>query len=457
MSGIIRRRNFDPESIHYVQMKIKIFLISFIAIALTSLSAQEKQVQWDLTNCIDYALKNNIQVQKSKITLEQSAVATKLAKAQLFPNLSASVNQNFSNSPLLVGGGTANSYTGTYGISSSLLLFDGGKTQTNIRQQKLLEQVDQYNVLNSQKSIQFSILQAYLQILYAAESVNIDSTTVQVSNFQFERGESMLKAGSISKVDLAKLESQFSSDKYQLVVAQNTLETRKLALKQLLELTVKDELNISIPALNDVDILKPLPALQHIYETSLNVMPQLKSSRLNLEVAGLETEKAKAGYLPKLSLNASVGTSHSSLSSYNLGQQLQDRFNEGVGLTVSIPIFTNRSTKSAVETSRLSEKTSRLDLQDAEKSLLTEVESSYQDALSAQSQYIAAEEKVKALQISYSLIEQQFNLGMKNTLELLTEKNNLLSAQQSLLQAKYLSIMNVQMLNLYQDLPLEIK
>jgi outer membrane protein len=438
-------------------MKIKICLIGFIVIMLTNLSAQEKPVQWDLTNCIDYALKNNIQVQKSKITLEQSEVATKLAKAQLFPNLSASVNQNFSNSPLLVGGGTANSYTGTYGISSSLLLFDGGKTLTNIRQQKLLEQIDQYNVQNSQKSIQFSILQAYLQILYAAESVNIDSTTVQVSKFQFERGEGMLKAGSISKVDLAKLESQFSSDKYQLVVAKNTLETRKLTLKQLLELTVTDELNISIPTLNEVNILKPLPALQHIYETSLNVMPQLKSSKLNLEVAGLETEKAKAGYLPKLSLNASVGTSHSSLSSYNLGQQLQDRFNEGIGLTVSIPIFTNRSTKSAVETSRLAEKTSRLNLQDAQKTLLTEVESSYQDALSAQSQYISAEEKVKALQISYSLIEQQFNLGMKNTLELLTEKNNLLSAQQSLLQAKYLSIMNVQMLNLYQDLPLEIK
>ena len=50
-----------------------------------------------------------------------------------------------------------------------------------------------------------------------------------------------------------------------------------------------------------------------------------------------------------------------------------------------------------------------------------------------------------------------FNLGLKNTLDLLTEKNNLLVAKQSMLQAKYLSIMNVQMLNLYQDLPLEIK
>lgn len=453
----MHQRNFDPESTHYVQMKIQVFLISFLVMIFTNLSAQEKPVQWDLTNCIDYALKNNIQIQKSKITLEQSAVNTKQAKAQLFPNLTASVNQDFSNSPLLVGGGTANSYTGNYGISSSLMLFDGGKTQKNIRQQKLLEEVGQYNVQYSQKSMQFSILQSYLQILYAAESVNIDSATVEVSKFQFERGGNLLKAGSISKVDLAKLESQYSSDKYQLIVAKNTLETRKLTLKQLLELTVADELNIAIPTLNEMDVLKPLPALQNIYETSLNVMPQLKSSKLNIQVAGLETEKAKTGYLPKINLNASVGTSHSSLSSYNFGQQLQDRFNEGIGISVSIPIFSNRSTKSAVETSRLSEKTSRLNLLDTEKSLLTEVESAYQDALSAQSQYVAATEKVKALQTSYDLIEQQFNLGLKNTLELLTEKNNLLAAKQSLIQAKYLSIMNVQMLNLYQDLPLEIK
>lgn len=425
-------------------------------IIATGISAQEKPVQWDLTNCIEYALKNNIQIQKSKITLEQSAVTTKQAKAQLFPSLSASINQNFSNYPLAVGGGTAN-YSGNYGISSSLLLFDGGKTLKNISQQKLLEQVGQFNVQYSQKSIQFSILQSYLQILYAAESVKIDSATVEVSKFQFERGENLLKAGSISKVDLAQLESQYSSDKYQLVVAKNTLETQKLSLKQLLELKVTDELNISIPTLNDVDILKPLPVLQSVYETSLNVMPQLKSSKLSIQVAGLETQKALAAYLPKVNLNASVGTNHSTLSGLSFNQQLQDGFNDGIGLSVSIPIFTNRSTKSTVEIDRLNEKTSQLNLQDAEKSLLTEVESSYQDALSAQSQYVAASEKVKALQISYDLIEQQFNLGLKNTLDLLTEKNNLLSAKQSMLQAKYLSIMNVQMLNLYQDLPLEIK
>lgn len=438
-------------------MKIRSILISLLVVVAPTLAAQEKPLQWDLTGCIEYALKNNIQVQKSKISLEQSTVSTKQAKAQLLPNLSASVNQDFSNRPFLATGGSSNVYSGSYGISSSLLLFDGGKTQKNIQQQKLLEQVGQFNVQYARKNIQFSILQSYLQILYAAESVKIDSATVEVSKFQLERGQNLLKAGSISKVDLAQLESQYSSDKYQLVVAQNTLETQKLNLKQLLELTVQDELNISIPTLNDMDILKPLPSLQSIYQTSLNIMPQMKSSKLNIQIARLETQKAKAGYLPKVNLNASVGTNHSSISSLNFGSQLQDGFNDGIGLSVSIPIFTNRSTKSTVEIDQLAEKTNQLNLQDAEKSLLSSIESSYQDALSAQSQYVAASEKVKALQISYDLIEQQFNLGLKNTLELLTEKNNLLVAKQSMLQAKYLSIMNVQMLNLYQDLPLEIK
>jgi outer membrane protein len=136
---------------------------------------------------------------------------------------------------------------------------------------------------------------------------------------------------------------------------------------------------------------------------------------------------------------------------------LQDGFNEGVGLSVSIPIFTNRNNKSVLEIDKLAEKTSQLDLQNTEKSLLTTVESIYQNAISAQNQYVAADQKVKALQISYDLIDQQFKLGLKSTLDLLTEKNNLLAAHQSLLQAKYLSIMDIQLLNLYQDLPLEIK
>jgi len=438
-------------------MKIRNILFCLLIVLTTNSKAQEKPLQWDLTTCIRYALDNNIQIQKSKISLEVSTITSKQAKAQLFPNLSASINQNVTNYPTLVSGGTSTSYSGSYGISSSMTLFNGGKTQMNIRQQKLEEEASQFDVQEAEKNIEMSILQTYLQILYANEAVTINRSTLAVSEYQQTRGESLLKAGSISKADLAQLESQNSSDKYQLVVAENSLSSMKLELKQLLELTSGDEFNIVIPELNEINILNPLPNLQSIYSTSLTVMPQLKSSRLDLQIAGLEINKAKTGYLPKISLNASVGTGHLSGTGYNLSEQLQDRWNEGIAVSVSIPIFTNRETRSTVEKARLSEKTTKLDLQVAEKTLLQEIESAYQDASSAQSQYVAAAEKVKALQTSYNLIEQQFNLGLKNTLELLTEKNNLLAAQQSMLQAKYLSIMNTQMLNLYQDLPLEIK
>ncbi len=415
--------------------------------------AQDKPKQWDLSACIDYALKNNIQIQEAKINLESDQVSTKQAKAQLLPSLSASISQNAGYKP----SGSIGTYSGNYGISSSMTLFDGGKTLKNIEQQKLLEESGKYSIIQSEKSIQMSILQTYAKILYADEAVKVYQETEKTSEYQLQRGNEMLRVGSISKADLAQLESQLSSDKYQVVVAQNTLSTARLELKQLLELSPGEEIDIVIPELTDVNVLKPVGSLQSVYETALNVMPQVKSSKVDIKVSELETAKAKASYLPKINLNGSASTGHTSASSMGLSSQLNDGLYAGIGLSVSIPIFTNRDNKSTLEKAKLNEKTVQLNMQNTEKNLLQEIESVYQDALSAQSQYMAASEKVKALQTSYDLIEQQYNLGMKNTLELLTEKNNLLSAKQSMMQAKYLSIMDVQILNLYQDIPVEIK
>lgn len=434
-----------------MRIPISILLLVF-TISTGNMLAQEKALQWDLNACINYALQNNIRIQQSKISLEQNAISTKQAKAQLFPSLTASINQTFTNSPYV----PSNVYNGSYGISSSMTLFDGGKTLNNIEQQKLVEKTANYAVLESEKDIQMSILQNYLQILYADESVKINQTTLDVSAYQMKRAQELLKAGSISKADLAQIESQYSSDKYQLTVSENNLRSYKLQLKQLLELSLNEAMDIVIPEINSMEILKPLPSLQSVYETALQVMPQVGSSNLEVVIAGLETEKAKAGYLPKISLNASIGTSNISDSNLNFSDQLQDRLNEMIGISVNIPIFTNRENKSAVEKARLSEKTSQLNLFNTEKELLSEIESVYQDAISAQSQYMAALEKERALKISYELVEQQYTLGMKNTLELLTEKNNLIAAQQNLLQTKYMSLMNIQLLNLYQDIALEI-
>ena len=414
--------------------KIKTLVILAILLPATLL-AQSQSKQWSLTECINYALENNIQIQKAKVNLQTNEISTKEAKVQLLPNLSASIGQNVNAYPF---GNSSLSYSGSYGLSSSMLLFDGGKTQKNIQQQKLNEDLGRYSILESEKSIQMSILQTYAKILYADEAVKVYQETVKTSEYQFNRGKEMLTVGSISGVDLAQLESQLSSDKYQLVMAQNTLSTSKLELKQLLELNPDDNMDLIIPSLTSFDILKPLTSLQSIYQTSLNVMPQIKAEKAGIQIAQLDTEKAKAGFLPKVNLTGSVGTGHNTNYDSSLGNQLRNGLNAGVGVAVSIPILTNRQNKSTLEKTRLSEKTDKLNMQDAEKSLLKEIESVYQDALSAQSQYQASIEKVQALEKSYNLIQQQFNLGMKNTLELLTEKNNLLSARQSLMQSNLL-------------------
>jgi len=434
-------------------MRIRNLLPILVLVGATTVYAQEKPEQWDLNGCINYALVNNIQIQQSKISLEQNQVNTKLAKAALFPSLTGGINQNYSNNPF----SPSNVYTGSYNISSSMTLFDAGKTLKNIEQQKLNEQAGQYAVLEAEKNIQMSILQTYLQILHADEAVKINKSTVEVSEFQMKRGQELLKAGSISKVDVAQLESQYSSDKYQLTVSENSLNTYKLQLKQLLELPLNETINMAIPEISSTDVLQPLPSLASVYEQALNVMPQVKSSELNMKIANLETAKAKTGYYPKLSLNAGISTGHSSGTNFSLSEQFKNNWNNGIGITVSVPIFSNRENKSAVEKAQLSEKNSQLQLVSAQKELLQEIESVYQSAVSAQSQYYAALEKQKSLKSSYELIQQQFELGMKNTLDLLTEKNNYLAAQQNVIQAKYLSIMNAQLLNLYQDKTLEIK
>ena len=412
--------------------------------------SQEIITMWSLQDCLNYALEQNIQVKKSKVSLLAGEEDLELSKAQLFPSLSASVSQSAVNYPS-DGAMTNNSYSGSYSISASLRLFDGGRRTTSIKQSEIRQDMNDLSVEQSENDIRTSLVQAYMQTLYAMESVRINENTVEVSLSQYERASELLRVGSISRVDLAQIESQHSSDKYRLVVSQASLDNYKLQLKQLLELDIMEEIAILVPDLTVDMIMSPLSDKQSIYQTALNVRPEVKISQLNMDIAELDIKKAKAGYLPSLSLNADVSTGNASGSGISFGTQMWDRMNESIRLSLSIPIYSNRENKTAVNKARLSSVTSELDLLNTQKQLLRTVEGLYLDATSAQNQYLAAVEQVKYSEETYNLIEEQFFLGMKNTLELLTAKNNLLNAQQEMLQSKYMAVMNIQLLNIYQN------
>ncbi|MDL2222977.1 TolC family protein [Bacteroidales bacterium OttesenSCG-928-M11] len=421
--------------------------------------AQEESRLWTLNDCIDYALEHNIQIKKKRLNLLSGEEDLLQSKAQLFPSLSGNISQNFGNYPSN-DRSPNNSYNGNYGIDANWTLFDGGRRTTTIKQNEKQQDVNELNIQQNENDIRIALVKAYMQVLYATESVRINENTVEVSKEQRDRGEEFFKAGSISKVDLTQLEAQYSSDKYRLVSAQTNLDNYKMQLKQLLELDVMQDILIHEPTLNYKDVMQPLSNKETIYNTSLSVMPEIKTSQLNKEIAELEVKSARAGYYPSLSLSAGIGTGNSLVktSEYgerrNFGDQLSYNFNESLGVSLSIPIYSNRSNKTAVNKAKLAVITNELEYVDTQKQLLSTVEGIYLDAVSSQNQYLAAAEQLLAVGESYSLIEQQFFLGMKNTLELLTAKNDLLTARQEVLQAKYMSILSIQLLNIYQGKPL---
>lgn len=422
---------------------------------------QEKNAVWTLQRCIEYALQQNISIRKSKINAEQSVVDLKTAKAALLPNLSFSVNQNVVNRPYqesssiisgseVIKSSSKTSYNGNYGLNASWTVYNGNKRLNTIKQEKLNTEVAELDTRVEENNIQESITQLYVQILYAAESVKTNESTLNVSESQRDRGRELLAAGSIAQSDLAQLESQVSTDRYQVVTAQTTLKNYKLQLKQLLEIDTEDEMNIYIPKLGNENILSPLPEKGDVYRSALVLRPEINAGKLAIKASDLGVSIAKSGYSPSISLSAGIGTNHTSGSDFTFSEQVKNGWSNSIGLSVNVPIFNNRQTKSAVQKAKLLRETSQLNLLDQQKTLYKSIETLWQDAYTAQQRYSAADEKLQAMNVSYQLINEQFLLGMKNTLELLTEKNNLLQAQQELLQAKYMTLLNVQLLKFYQ-------
>lgn len=348
------------------------------------------------------------------------------------------------------------SYTGSYGLNAQWTVWNGGQRLNTIKQQKLNKETAELTVNEQENTLQEEITKLYVQILYADESVRINEGTLELSKAQYERGKELLAAGDISKSELAQLESQVSNDNYQLVTAQTSLENYKLQLKQLLELDGDREFTLAIPELDETNVLSPLPAKADIYNTALALRPEIQSSRLNIQSADLSISMAKAGYLPNVSLTAGIGTNHTTGSDFTFSEQVKRGWNNSIGLSVSLPIFSNRETKSAVEKAKIQRESRQLDLTNAQKELYRTIETMWLDASSAQQQFVAADAKLKSSQSSYELVNEQFKLGMKNTVELLTEKNNLMSAQQERVQAKYMAILNRVLLEFYAGNQIEI-
>ena len=437
-------------------------LVPTLIAALVSFSAPaQTNGTWTLRDCIDYAQQHNIQIKSKEITRETAEATLEQSKAAQYPtlNFSGSFGANFQNVT------TYNEYmekTGSislnnsFGLNSGLTLYQGGRLRNTVKQQAIQAEAAGYDVEQQRIDLEINIAQAYIQLLYDKESLDLKRQTAELSERQVARGEELYRAGSISKVELSQLNSQHASDLYQIVTAENTLENDRLNLKQLLELDMNDDFEPAFPEINDELVYAPLPDLNDIYAEALASLPSMKSAALGVDASEMAVKVAKGSYAPSINLSAGISTGWNSATGTTYFDQLGNKLGESIGLSLSIPIFNGKQVRTNVKRAELQYASQQLQYESTRKQLVSTLESLRNDALSAQQRYLSAQEQRKAAEESYGLVTEQFNAGIKNTVELLTEKNNYVSALSQQLQAKYQAVLAAKVLGRYMQEPIDL-
>lgn len=429
-------------------MKHKIvFLISWLIACPLWVTAQQ---DWTLTQCLDYAKENSISVLQAIHNLETAEQNVVAANGAFAPSISASTGQNLGYSGMLTDNGQGY-YSANYGINMGMTLFNGGKLSYNKKQSDILVEVRNAGILSTQKEIEIAILQAYLRVLSANENVKIAESMLSLSKQELERSQILFEAGKITKADLAQVKAQHSQNNYNLTSGKNNLRSVIMELKQLLELDITTPFNVAIPTINDQEVLQALPDMLDIYHQAMLTMPQMKEAALNIKASEYNLKNAKAGYWPTISLSAGMSGGYNTRESTALGEQFTGSLAPSAGLSINIPIYDQSKTKTSVAKAKIEHQQTELQYQQAEKQIAKYVESLYIDAQSAQSNYVAAADKLASIQESYNLLSEQFNVGMKNTVELLSGQNDLLAAQLQLAQSRYQAVISIQLLNILQD------
>jgi outer membrane protein len=439
----------------------KIIAIGLIGVALVTNSATANAKEWSLQECIAYALQNNISLQKSSLSRLNAKEDILLSKAQLFPSLSASTNQMANYTPWVESGissdGYARSsvdkvyYNGSYGVNANWTVWNGNRNTNTIKLNKLAEQKAAIDSATTANNIQEKIAQLYVQILYSNEAIKVNKESLKSSIQNEERGKEMLKVGKMSKADLAQLTAQRAQDEYNVINAESTTRNFKRQLKQLLQITDEEEFEVTPSMPTNEMAMQPIPALNNVYTLALASRPEIKAYQNSIEQSNLQIKLAKAQKLPTIGVNASVGTNTTSMNNNKWGEQLKTNFNAGAGVSISIPLFDQRSQKTALNKANIQKESALLDLKNEKTNLWATIEDYWLQATTNQNKYRSAQETTKSAKESYELLSEQFKLGLKNIVELRNGKDKLLQAEQSELESKYMTILNINMLNFYQN------
>ena len=431
------------------------------ALTLLTLQICPAQEYWNLENCIDYALTNNISLKQNELNIQLTENKKLQSKFQILPSINAgsSFNQNqgryidpFSNTFI-------EDISSNFSVSSSISLniFNGFKNLNQIKKSSNEYLKSIYDLESAKNELISSIAMSYLQILFNEELCLTANKQLSLSKLQKERISTLHDAGSIAKGDLLNIQSQIASEEQLLVQNENQLALSKLQLAQLLDIEDFQKLNILKIDLEVPDVILKDNVNDDFFKAA-NLQASIKSSELSIKNAKYDLKIARASLLPNLNISYTASSLYSEnvAEMFTFNQQIENNRQSGIYLTMNIPIFNQLTSRTTIAQSKIQINNSQLQAQQSLNQLRKNMEQAYADQLAAYKRHISAQKALTARKESFNYASQRHELGMVNSYVFNESKNNLIKSESDELQAKYDLIFKVKLYEFYTSLKFEL-
>lgn len=433
-----------------------LIIVQIVLFSILPEFLQAQDQSFSLEECITYAWENSTEISRANNNVDIQNAYLVQSKAERGPDLYFKANQTLNSTGSYAYNETGGSWSQnnssnlSVALSSEISLYNGAKLKNTIIQRKMNLVASETDIQTQKELISLNVLTAYINALLANENVKNYEAQLKLTEKQLELSEARKLAGIISITDFLNIKSQYAADKATLTNAKNTLQINLVALMQLMNMPINNLFTIQKP---DVDILiKGIPErdASSVYDVALGLQPVIKSAELSLESAQIDVKIAKADALPQLSLGGGIGTGYvSSMKNINLGEQFSNKVNPYIGLSLSIPIYQRKKVKTNVAIANIQTQNEELFLVDLKNDLRKYIEQACIDAQTANSNYLALQEQYNAEDESYQLSSEMFAQGMLNSIDFLTSKNNLVTAENKLTQAKYNVLLQNKIIDYY--------
>ncbi len=422
------------------------------------------QKSWTLQECIEYALENNITIKQSEISTEIADVNLTQSKLSMLPSLngSSSYSYNFGRSvdPYTYNFTDQEIQSGNFSLNGNLNVFNGFQLQNALSQSKYEYMAGRENLSKIKNDISLNVAAAYLQVLYSRESLTSANERLESAQQNQSRTKIMVQAGSMAQGNLLDADAALATEELNVINSENQLLSSMINLTQLLELKSMDGFSVVVPTYELPDQSSMILTPDQIYATSLEVLPEFKASEFNLKSAEKGLSYAKGARFPRLSMYGSLSTGYSNYTRRITGElvpfkdQLNENYNELVGVSLAIPIFNSWSTESNVQRSKLNLENVKYNDQLTKNQVYKSIVQAHADANAALKRYGATEKATIANKEAFVYAQKRYDVGMLSSIEFLNVRNNNSQAESDFLQAKYDLIFRIKVLDFYMGKPL---